>query len=106
MSVYPTLDYERCREGIDDLKYLCCLEDLIAQAKKANKTGPELKKAEDYVKSLSDLIADDWAAYGGGSTFDGFAIVDPDKAASVGSLNAIRYEIAMRIVELQKAMAK
>lgn len=106
VSVYPTLDYERCREGIDDLKYLCCLEDLIAQAKKANKTGPELKKAEDYVKSLSDLIADDWAAYGGGSTFDGFAIVDPDKAASVGSLNAIRYEIAMRIVELQKAMAK
>ncbi|HUU09496.1 MAG TPA: glycoside hydrolase domain-containing protein [Phycisphaerae bacterium] len=30
--IWPTLDYERSREGIDDLKYLCALETAIAEA--------------------------------------------------------------------------
>ena len=40
-TISPTLDYERCREGIDDLKYLCKLESLVAQADPESTRGQE-----------------------------------------------------------------
>ncbi len=46
-TIRPTLDYERCREGIDDLKYLCRLESLVAQA---NPDLPQVKNARDSAR--------------------------------------------------------
>ncbi len=107
-NVYPTLDYERSREGIDDLKYLLWLEKLIAQAKKVGKAPEEVAKAETTLKGISDAIADDWTIYDTGTRFsiDGFSVVDPEKAASLGQLNATREAVARQIVRLQSALAK
>ena len=106
-TVWPTLDYERCREGIDDLKYLCKLEKLIDQAKKANKASDQRAGAEDLLKTIADGIADDWTAYQrGGARFppDGFAVMDPDKAAGMGGCDTVRRAVADRIVTLQGAL--
>jgi hypothetical protein len=101
-AVYPTLDYERCREGIDDLKYLCKLESLLA---KADPARPEVKNARDLLKAIADGIADDWTLYEGkgGLRFpdDGFARLDPEKVSTLGRLNALRLELAGAIVALQ-----
>ncbi len=107
-TVYPTLDYERSREGIDDLKYLLRLERLIAEAKKAGKAAAEVAKAEALIKGISDAIADDWTVYDSGTRFsiDGFGVVDPEKAASLGQLNATREAVARQIVRLQSAPGK
>lgn len=105
--VYPTLDYERSREGIDDLKYLCRLEALVAQAAKAGKAEAERKQAEELLAGLAASIRDDWSAYtGGGAKFppDGFDLLDPEKAAALGSLDALRRAVADKIVALQNAM--
>ncbi len=103
-TICPTLDYERCREGIDDLKYLCKLESLVAQA---NPDLPEVKNARDLLATIADGIADDWTLYEGkgGLRFpdDGFAKLDPEKASSFGRLNAIRLEVANAILALQAA---
>ena len=107
-NVYPTLDYERSREGIDDLKYLLRLETLVAQAKKAGKAPEEVAKAEAVLKGISDAIADDWTVYDADTRFsiDGFGVVDPEKAASLGQLNATREAVARQIVRLQSALAE
>jgi len=101
-TVYPTLDYERCREGIDDLKYLCKLESLLA---KADPARPEAKNARDLLKTIAAGITDDWTLYEGkgGMRFpdDGFARLDPEKVNAVGRLNAIRLELANAIVAIQ-----
>ncbi|MCX7045848.1 MAG: DUF6067 family protein [Candidatus Sumerlaeota bacterium] len=113
-QVYPTLDYERSREGIDDLKYVCRLEQLIAEAGKTAKTGAELQKieaerqkAEALLKSIADSITDDWTAYSsGGQRFpaDGFDVMSPEKASGFGRLNSIRRAIADQILALQGTM--
>jgi hypothetical protein len=107
-TVYPTLDYERSRAGIDDLKYLLRLERLIAEAKKAGNAAAEVAKAEALIKGISDAIADDWTVYDSGTRFsiDGFGVVDPEKAASLGQLNATREAVARQIVRLQSAPGK
>ncbi len=101
-TVFPTLDYERCREGIDDLKYLCTLESLLA---KADPMQPAVKNTRDLLNVIADGIADDWTLYEGkgGLRFpdDGFARLDPEKVNSLGRLNAIRLELANAIVALQ-----
>ena len=103
-TVRPTLDYERCREGIDDLRYLCKLESLIAQA---SPDLPQVKNARDLLQTIADGIADDWTQYEGkgGLRFpdDGFAGLDPEKVSSFGRLNAIRLEVANAIVAIQAA---
>ena len=106
--IYPTLDYERSREGIDDLKYLCKLEQMVAEARKANKAADEVKKAEATLTAIADSIQDDWTIYDTGTRFtiDGFGVVDPEKAASLGQLNSVRQVVAEQIVALQTAMAK
>jgi hypothetical protein len=106
-AIYPTLDYERCREGIDDLKYLCRLESLVAQAHQAL---PEVNRARGLLKTIADGIADDWTLYEGkgGRRFpdDGFARLDPEKASLFGRLNSIRWELANAILAVQAAMSK
>jgi hypothetical protein len=109
-AIYPTLDYERCREGIDDLKYLCKLESLAADASKTQKAAAEVRRAQELLKTIADGIADDWTLYEGkgGRRFpdDGFAKLDPEKVASFGRLNSIRREVAEAIVVIQGAMGK
>jgi hypothetical protein len=106
-TVYPTLDYERCREGIDDLKYLCKLESLLAQA---DPQPPQARNARDLLQAIADGIADDWTLYGGkgGRQFpdDGFARLDPEKVNSFGRLNALRRELADAILLLQALVAQ
>jgi len=106
-AVCPTLDYERCREGIDDLKYLCKLESLVAEA---DPGLPEVRNARDLLKVIADGIADDWTLYEGkgGLRFpdDGFARLDPEKVNSFGRLNALRLELADAIVALEAALRK
>ena len=105
-SVWPTLDYERSREGIDDLKYLCKLEKLIARAKRLGTASAEAQKAEALLEKIADSIANDWTAYThGGERFpaDGMAVMSPEKAAGMGDLNAIRLAIAEQILSLQEA---
>jgi hypothetical protein len=106
-TVWPTLEYERSREGIDDLKYLCMLEKLIARANSLGKASAERQKAEALLKKIADGIADDWTAYThGGERFpaDGMAVMSPERTANMGELNAIRRAVADHIVMLQEAL--
>jgi len=106
-QIYPTLDYERCREGIDDLKYLCKLESVLA---KADASTAQARAARELLESIDAGIADDWALYEGkgGLRFpdDGFARLDPTKVASFGRLNSIRWEVAKAIVALESTTGK
>jgi len=107
-TIWPTLDYERSREGIDDLKYLCKLEKLIARAKELGKASAETQKAEALLKEIAASIVDDWTAYThGGERFpsDGMAIMSPEKATGMGDLNAVRRAVADQIVILQQALS-
>ena len=101
-AIYPTLDYERCREGLDDLKYLCRLESLVAASDSAR---PEVQRAHRLLEAIAAGIADDWTFYEakGGRVFpeDGFAILDPAQAAAFGRLNALRRQVADAIVDIQ-----
>jgi len=106
-AVWPTLEYERSREGVDDLKYLCRLETLVREAKAAGKAAKEREKAEDLLKRTADGIQDDWSAYTqGGARFpaDGFEVLSPEKAAGMPRLDTIRRAVADQIVALQEAL--
>jgi hypothetical protein len=106
-NIWPTLDYERSREGIDDLKYLCTLEKFIAHANSLGKAAAERQEAEALLKKIADGIADDWTAYTqGGEHFpaDGMAIMSPEKTANMSELNAVRHALAEQIVKLQEAL--
>jgi hypothetical protein len=105
--IWPTLDYERSREGIDDLKYLCMLEKLIACAKSLGKAATERQSAEALLRKIADGIADDWTVYAqGGERFptDGMAIMSPEKTANMSELNAVRRALAEQIINLQEAL--
>jgi len=106
-TVYPTLDYERSREGIDDLKYLCRLETLVAAARRLGKGGAEARQAEALLREIADSVKDDWTLYRrGGERFpaDGFEVLSPEKASTMGRLDALRRALADRIVALQQAL--
>ena len=118
-TLYPTLDYERSREGVDDLKYLLKLESLIAKAKGSRKAAAErgdaktilavmhARRAEELLARIADGIQDDWTAYRrGGAQFppDGFAVMDPQKAAGMGGYDTVRRAIADAILALQAAL--
>jgi hypothetical protein len=107
-NIHPTMDYERSREGIDDLKYLCKLERLVSQAKRTNKAIEETKRATAVLTGISGAIADDWTIYDTGTRFsiDGFGVADAEKAAALGQLNATREAVARQIVKLQAALAR
>ena len=106
-TVYPTLDYERCREGIDDLKYLCKLESLIARANEAGTAEAERRAAQALLDKIAASIRDDWTAYRqGGERFpaDGFEVMSPEKAAAMAPFDTVRRALADQIVAIQKAM--
>jgi hypothetical protein len=103
-QVWPTVVYERSREGIDDLRYLCALEQAVAEAKKAGQKQPEVAAAERLLKEIADSIIDNWTAYtSGGEEFsaDGFDTVPDEQVTSLGSFNAVRRAVANAIVSLR-----
>ncbi|MFO8014980.1 MAG: hypothetical protein R6X20_16960 [Phycisphaerae bacterium] len=105
--VWPTLDYERSREGIDDLKYVLALEAAIAEAKKAGKAADAVAKAEALLAKISDAIIPNWTAYTqGGERFpeDGFHVTDRAKAARLGHMGAIRRAVADAAIAIRQAM--
>jgi len=105
-TIWPTLDYERSREGIDDLRYLCALETLIARSRTAGKDSKEVAAAAALVEKIADGILDDWTAYTeGGEVFpaDGFDAVDAAKVRDLGSLNAVRRAVADAILAFDAA---
>lgn len=60
----PTLDYERSREGCDDMKYLVTLENRIAAARQAGRgDSPAVTKAEKLLQQVRSDISDDWTDY-------------------------------------------
>lgn len=104
--LWPTLAYERSREGIDDLKYLVTLEHALAAVRQAGRAPAAVSQAEALLKRVAEGIVDNWTAYTeGGETFpgDGFAQLDPDKIATFGRLNSIRLQVANAIAALQAA---
>ena len=81
--------------------------DLIAQAKKTGNARPEAEAAAGFLKRLEDSIIPNWTAYSRGGVrwpVDGMEALDPDKAASIGSLNSLRRTVADHIVALHKAI--
>jgi len=106
-KLWPTLDYERCREGIDDLKYVLALERLVIQASRSRTAAEEAAQAEKLLARIADGIHDDWTRYRqGGERFpaDGFEVMDPEKASTMGSFDAIRRAVADQIVALGRVL--
>lgn len=105
-TVYPTLEYERCREGIDDLKYVCRLEQLIAESRKQGRAEAARNEAEELLTKIAESIVDNWTAYNSGAErfpSDGFDVMDPEKAAGLARFDALRRAVADRILALQAA---
>lgn len=103
--VWPTLIYERSREGIDDLKYLCKLESLIASAQPDGKASAETQRATDLLDKIADSILDNWTAYtSGGEVFpaDGFNVMEAAQAAGMGRYQSLRRAVAEAILQLQQ----
>jgi hypothetical protein len=101
-----TVDYELSREGVDDLKYLCKLEELVGQARSRGKASAEAESAARFLKELEASIIPNWTAYSAGGMkwpADGMEQLDPAKAAKIGSLNTLRRAVADHIVRLQTA---
>ena len=106
-TVYPTLEYERSREGIDDLKYVCKLEQLIAESRKQGRGEAARAEAEALLKKIAESIVDDWTAYtSGGQRFpsDGFDVMEPERAAGMDRFDVLRRVVAERILALQAAL--
>jgi len=107
--VWPTLAYERCREGLDDLRYLVTLERRTASAKQAGRARDAVARAEALLQKIADSIVDDWTAYtDGGETFpsDGFEVLSPDKAAGLTRYQTLRRALAEAIVGLLEPNAR
>ncbi|MFP4055450.1 MAG: glycoside hydrolase domain-containing protein [Candidatus Brocadiia bacterium] len=105
--VWPTIDYERCREGVDDLKYLGHLERLVARAREAGRAAAERRRAEALLARIADSIHDDWTAYRrGGESFPppGFQVMDPADTVGMGPFDVVRRALADRILALQAAL--
>ncbi len=101
--IWPTLAYERSREGIDDLKYLVTLERRIAAAKSSGREAAAVSRAEALLMQIADGIVDNWTAYtDGGETFpgDGFELMSADKSASLTHYQRVRRALADAIMEL------
>ncbi len=106
--LWPTLAYERSREGIDDLKYLLKLENLIEQARHTNRAQTRAARALHLLEQIDAGMVDNWTAYAeGGETFpgDGFAVLSQEKAAGVVDYQTVRRAVANAIIGLQEALA-
>jgi hypothetical protein len=106
-KIWPTLAYERSREGIDDLKYLAKLERLLAAARQSGHPPAALQPAADLLDKIAGEILDNWTAYtDGGQTFpsDGFDVMSPEKSAGMSRCQTLRRAVADAIVPLQRAV--
>lgn len=106
-SLQPTLDYERSREGIDDLKYLLALERRVEAARAARIGTRQADAAATLLERLTESVVPDWSAYTERDTSfpeDGFESLDPARAASLGSFNAIRRTVAEHIMALDRVL--
>jgi len=106
-NIIHTVDYELSREGIDDLKYLCKLEKLIAESEKTGKAREKARAAAEFLEGLEASIIPNWTAYSQGGMkwpADGMQQLDPAKAAALGSLNTLRRAAAGHIVAVEEGM--
>ena len=106
-EIIPTLDYERSREGVDDLRYLCKLEELIRQAQATGQAQAQRIAAEQLLQKIHDSIIPNWTAYTQGGMkwpTPSMRWVDPALVTRYGRYNAIRRMIADRILALQQAL--
>jgi hypothetical protein len=106
-KITRTVDYELSREGVDDLKYLCKLESLIALADKSGKGREQALAAARFLKGLEQTIIPNWTAYSQGGMkwpVDGMEQLDPEKAAAIGSLNTLRRAVADHVIAIQEAL--
>jgi len=58
-AIYPTIDFERCREGAEDFYLLQTLAGQVAANKQAGRKAAETTKAEARLKGLTDSVAID-----------------------------------------------
>lgn len=89
----PTLSWEGVREGIDDLKYMKTLENLIAKAKQSQRPDwiAEAKKAEDELNGI--LL---------GIPFEGVRVRgETVEALNSRTFDVYRWKIAEHIMKLQ-----
>jgi len=56
-AIYPTIAFERCREGAEDFYLLQTLANQIAANQQANRKSAETAKAEALLKVLADSVA-------------------------------------------------
>lgn len=106
-SLRPTLDFERSREGVDDLKYLLALEERVATARATGTGIREADAAAELLQRLEEAVIPDWTAYAerdASFPADGFELVDPGRAASLGSFNALRRTLAEHIMALDRVL--
>jgi len=104
--VWPTLAYERSREGVDDLRYVCRLEALLVQAEAAGVPEATTKPGRDLLQRIGESIVDNWTAYTeGGERFppEGPDLAPEGAAGTMGPYQAIRWAIAQEIERLQEA---
>jgi hypothetical protein len=103
--LWPTLAYERSREGIDDLKYLVTLEKEITAARQAGRAPAAVSRAEALLQRIANGIVDNWTAYTeGGETFpsDGFDVMSREKSAGLTQYQTVRRALADAIMEVRK----
>jgi len=55
-AIYPTIAFERCREGAEDFYLLQTLANHIAANKQANRKPTETAKAEALLQGLTDSV--------------------------------------------------
>ena len=108
-----SLEYEATREGVDDLRYICTLENSIARAKKrgintasAEKLLSDLKKSFDFGESfkrkspfLTSSFEKQWTANGKRYCSGQFNLPNGWKFADY---HAAREKIAAEIIKLNK----
>jgi hypothetical protein len=102
--LWPTLAYERSREGIDDLKYLVTLENRLARARQAGQALAAVQRGDALLRKISENIVANWTAYtDGGETFpgDGFEVMSSEKSAGLSHYQSVRRAVADAILELE-----
>ena len=56
-GIYPTIHFERCREGAEDFYLLQTLANLIEANKQADRKPTETQAAEKWLTELTDSVA-------------------------------------------------
>ena len=94
-KIFPTLIYERSGKGVDDIRYLTALENLLAKAEGKPAAQAAAEKARGFLKHLDESVADDWNHYADGGNWWPSEQYDKARAKAVES-----------ILELQAALKR